>query len=114
MALRRAVRAACHCVRTRCSACSVCCSTVLTGTGWIPPHRFASSNAFGVRSVGLVATDVRAHILRRQQPHGEPVRHAPSAPVVRHPTGFHHHRRPGRKRIDEVAQIGDASIACAR
>jgi len=31
--LIRAVRAACHCVRTRCRACRACWSTVFTGTG---------------------------------------------------------------------------------
>ena len=52
IALIRATRAVCHWVRTRCSACSACCSTVFTGTGRISPHRFASRMASAsVRSV---------------------------------------------------------------
>lgn len=60
--LIRAVRAACHCGRTRCSAWSVCCSMVFTGTGCIPPHRLAWSNAsVSVRSVLLRRPDGRTY-----------------------------------------------------
>jgi hypothetical protein len=35
----RATRAVCHWVWTRCKACTVCCSTLFTGTGWMSAPR---------------------------------------------------------------------------
>ena len=62
IALIRATRVVCHCVRTRWSAGNVCCSTVFTGTGRMSSHRAASTRAsVSVRSVLLRRTYGRTY-----------------------------------------------------
>jgi hypothetical protein len=48
-----------------------------------------------IGAVRLVARDVGAHGVRRQQHHPVPARLRFAAPVVGGATGFHHHRRRG-------------------
>ncbi len=67
--LRRAVRVPIQAERRRCSAVSVCCAGVLTGTGRISSLRNASSSALASARSVLLRGAVAAYVLRRQQ-HG--------------------------------------------
>src|SRR5262249_47024453 len=90
IAFIRATRAVCHCVRTRCIAWSVCCSTVFTGTGRMSPQR-AAKERVGVRAVCLVSSDVGPHVLHGQELHSQTARLHPASPVVRGTARLHDH-----------------------
>jgi hypothetical protein len=65
----------------------------LTGTLGISPRAHGFEDRFRIRAVGLVASDIRAHVRRWHQCHPMPPLLGEAPPVVRHAAGFHDHMR---------------------
>jgi hypothetical protein len=57
-------------------------------------HRF--KDRFGIRSIRLVATDVRAHVGRRNERHAMAMLLRKASPVMRHTASLHDHVDRGR------------------